>query len=204
MIIDADPATRWNPEDSTTRGKYFLDERVTNPSTPIKNILTVCRQQLRPGWEHRDSFLTHDDDLLSTISGHHKELSFVFENPDQLGLKGVVYLDNLRQHLSYPSLLRPIFEIDSWRIDEMSLEIDQKLKETPYQCQQSWVGFNHLKDSSPFLYQMGVLIFQFDLLDSRRSARMIEAKIHGKQNEITALEAQLTQIRPLTTNTLEI
>lgn len=204
MIIDADPATRWNPENQTIRGKYYLDERVTSTSSPVKDILTVCQQQLRPGWEHRDTFLTHNDDLLSATSNHHRELSFVFENPNNLDLKSVVYLDDLRQHLNSPSPLRPIFECDSWRISEMNGVINQKLEETPYRCSESWIGFNHLKQSSPFLYQMGVLIFQFDLEDSRRSARMIQARINGKQDEITVLEAQLARIKPLTLNTFDI
>ncbi len=203
MAIEVDPIYRWNITDPAICGQYYPDQRITDHSSAIEQVLQSSRCFLKSDWQHVDTLLTHRDDIEYTSPTHQRELSFVFENLTSAKMSSRVSLDDLKECLSQP--LTAIWNESQWQLPELRSVSDQVLEHTklPYLTYQVLARFNQYgaDSSSSRPYQMGVLIFEFDLIKAEVESNRIRNQLRNREQEVQTLKNLLVELKPITLRT---
>lgn len=206
-VISEIDQLRWSIDNPLIRGKYYPDQRVSQLSKPIQNVLAFCESCLKPGWEHSDTLLTHEDDLAFASNTHQRELSLVFQDLKSTSLKEVSDLcfEDITSCLAKPLdlLSDEGWNIHRWEIRTVDQQINQCLDLVPYQIDKSYIGFNRFgpltQIGRPF--QMGIIVFEFDLIDANHSRTKLEREVNLADEKLRNLRQQLTNATTVASRT---
>jgi hypothetical protein len=191
---------KFDPDHPIAGGHYSPEERIITPTPAVLHLKDVCASFLKPDWEYRTAYFGQGISY-NPIEGQ-DILSYIFENPNRLGVRMDYSPDNL------DLCLKPGFETfddADWGPDARVLPptaralVSQALKQTqvPYLCTEVRAQFNELKTTTTPIrdyFQTGVIAMEIVLADPREELKELAYTRRSLERRLREVNAEIPTI----------